>query len=332
MKVFVTGGTGFIGANLVRQLLDQGHEVVCLTRRTSPGLCLDGLDVTLIQADLSDPQAMRRALDGCQQIYHLAGIFDPSPGGRESMFEVHVNATRSLLQAGKAVGIDRLLLCSSSVTVGFGPKSDPGDENSPIDPGAIYGEDGPLRWYYESKLAAEALVRDFEGVDTVTVNPDFILGAWDIKPTSGQLVLSMMKGWVPVYPKGGKCFMDADDCALGHIGAMERGRSGERYLLGNENHSYRDFMAMISQVTGRRGPLFALPRRSAEVLGAVGALGSRFDAHRFAGLDRNVLRSVGQERYRSAAKANAAFRLPRTPLELSIEKAARWFTDHGYLD
>ena len=250
MKAFVTGGTGFIGANLVRQLLGQGHEVVCLTRRTSPGLCLEGLDVTLIQADLSDPQAMRRALDGCQQVYHLAGIFDPSPGGRESMFEVHVNATRSLLQAGKAVGIDRLLLCSSSVTVGFGPKSDPGDEDTLIDPGAIYGEDGPLRWYYESKLAAEALVRDFEGVDTVTVNPDFILGAWDIKPTSGQLVLSMMKGWVPVYPKGGKCFMDADDCALGHIGAMERGRSGERYLLGNENHSYHVFMAMISQSLG----------------------------------------------------------------------------------
>lgn len=331
MQVFLTGGTGFIGANLVRQLLDRGVRVRCLTRKSSPGLCLEGLDVQIVQGDLQDTEQLKRLMDGCEQVYHLAGLFDPSPEGAQRMHEVHVGGTQALLDAGKSVGIQRLLLCSSSITVGFGSKASPGTEDTPLDP-AIYGPQGPLRAYYESKLAAERLVASYEGVDTVTVNPDFILGRWDIKPTSGQLVLAMMRGWVPVYPKGGKCFMDADDCALGHIQAMERGRSRTRYLLGNENHSYRDFMAMISVVVGRRGPLFPMPRRLADLGGVVGSVGSRFDAHRFAGLDRYVLRSMGQERYRDASRAIESFKLPRTPLELSIEKAARWFTDHGYLD
>lgn len=334
MTVLVTGGTGFIGANVVRHLLKQGQRVRCLTRKSSPGLCLEGLDVDIVQAPLDDVEALKHALDGCTGVYHLAGVFDPSPKGRELMFGVHVDGTRNLCDAALAVGVQRLLLCSSSVTVGFGGLDAPGDETTPLDPTPIYGAEGPLRWYHDSKLASEALVQTYpeQGLDTVIVNPDFILGAWDIKPTSGQLVLMMARGWVPVYPKGGKCFMDADDCALGHIGAMERGRSGERYLLGCANHSYREFMGMIAQVVGRRGPLIGLPRRAAEVVGAVGAVGARFDPHRFAGMDRHVLRSMGQFRYRDGSKAVTAFRLEQTPLEVSIEKAFRWFWDHGYLE
>ncbi len=248
------------------------------------------------------------------------------------MYAVHVDGTRNLLQAAHKVGARRVVVCSSSVTVGFGSLESPGDEDTPLDPTPIYGHDGPLRWYHDSKLACEEVVRSAEGVEAVIVNPDFILGAWDIKPTSGQMVLTMARRWVPVYPKGGKCFQDADDCALGHILAMEKGQPGRRYLLGNENHSYRDFMGIIAEVVGRRPPIVPLPRTLAELAGLVGAVGSRFDAHRFVGLNRYVLRSMGMPRYRSAALARDTLGLPATPLNVSVEKAWRWFRDHGYLD
>jgi len=333
MKVIVTGGTGFIGANVVRHLLARGDEVVCLTRRTSPGLCLDGLDVTLAQVPLDDAEALKRALDGAEAVYHLAGTFDPGPGGRERMFGVHVEATRALCEASLAAGVRRLLLCSSSVTVGFGGLDDPGDEDSPMPQlDALYGTDGPLRWYHDSKLDAEALVRTYleRGLETVIVNPDYIIGAWDIKPTSGAMILAMCKRWLPVYPRGGKCFQDVDDCAAGHLLAFDRGTPGRRYLLGNENLSYRQFLGQAAEVIGRRPPALPLSRRLSEVAGVAGAGLQRLDAHRFAGLDRYVLRSMSQARYRSAARAHEELGVPRTPVVEAIEKAVRWFREHGY--
>ena len=334
-KVFLTGGTGFIGANVARRLVDRDVEVVCLTRKTSPGLCLEGLPVKLVQADLNDIEALARAMEGCEEVYHLAGVFDASPRGRDLMQAVHVDGTRNLCEASVKVGARRFLLCSSSVTVGFGPLHDLGDESRAIpDLDAIYGADGPLRWYHDSKAEAEELVGGFHGrgLETVTVNPDYIIGAWDIKPTSGALVLTIAKSWLPVYPKGGKCFQDADDCALGHIYAMEKGRVGERYLLGNENHTYKSFMSIIAEVVGRRPPVIPMPRRAGELLGIVGSIGSRYDAHRFAGLNKYVLRSMAQERYRSGAKAVNELGVPQTSLHEAVEKAYRWFHDHGYLD
>ncbi len=332
MRVVVTGGTGFIGANVVRLLLRRGHEVVCLVRRSSPGLCLEGLDVALAQVALDDGEALRRVLRGAEGVYHLAGTFDPGPGGRERMRAIHVEATRSLCDAALAAGVRRLLLCSSSVTVGFGGPADPGDEETPLpDLDRLYGR-GPLRWYYESKLESEALVRGYvgRGLEAVIVNPDYIIGAWDIKPTSGAMVLAMCRRWVPVYPLGGKCFQTAEDCALGHLLAFERGAPGRRYLLGNENLSYRDFLAQVAQVVGRRPPLLPLPRRAAEAAGLLGAALQRADAHRFAGLDRHVLRSMAQLRFRSPRRAREELGLPRTPVIRGIEAAVRWFRDRGY--
>ncbi len=333
MKVLVTGGTGFLGANLVRHLLARGDEVVCTTRRTSPGLCLDGLDVVLDPTPLDDAEALRRLLDDVDGVYHLAGTFDPGPTGEALMRAIHVDATRSLCEASLAAGVQRLVLCSSSITVGWGGLHDLGDETRAVtDLDRYYGRSGPLRAYHDTKAEAEALVASYvpRGLETVTVNPDYILGAWDIKPTSGAMVLAMAKRWLPVYPKGGKCFQDADDCALGHVYAMDRGVPGERYLLGRWNLSYRDFLGTVASVVGRRPPALPLPRRVGELAGRLGAVLQRLDAHKFAGLDRYVLRSMAEERYRSGRKAVATLGVPETPIEQSIEKALRWFRDHDY--
>jgi len=333
MKFVLTGGTGFVGANVVRHLLARGDEVVCLTRRTSPPLCLEGLDVTLSPTPLSDVEALKRALDGAEGVLHLAGTFDPGPGGDEKMRAIHVDATRNLCDAALAAGARRLLLCSSSITVGWGGPGDPGDEDRPVaDIDAFYGRAGALRVYHDSKAEAEALVKTYipRGLECVTVNPDYIIGAWDIKPTSGAMILAMARRWVPVYPRGGKCFQDADDCAAGHLLAFDRGAPGRRYLLANENLTYREFMGQIAEVVGRRPPLVPLPRRAAEAVGVAGALLQRVDAHRFAGLNRYVLRSMGQPRFRSGRRAREELGVPATPTRDAIEKAYRWFRDHDY--
>ena len=223
-----------------------------------------------------------------------------------------------------------LVLCSSSITVGFGPRDAPGDEDTPLDADAIYGRGNALRAYHDTKLQAEQLALGWQSLEVVGVNPDFILGAWDVKPTSGQLVLTMAKRFVPVYPQGGKCFQDADDCALGHLYAMDRGRPGRRYLLGNENLSYRAFMEIVADVVGQRPPVLPLPTVATALAGRVGARLQRIDAHRFAGLDPNVLRSMQQARYRTAARAFDELGVPRTPIRDAVQKAWDWFQAHDY--
>jgi dihydroflavonol-4-reductase len=333
MHVCMTGATGFIGANVVRALLDRGDRVRCIIRK--PNACIEGLDVETVTVPLAptDEQgadALARAVDGCEAILHVAGIFDPSPGGIDRMNAVHVDATQALCEAGVRAGVRRLVLCSSSVTVGFGPRDAPGDEDSAMDPTAIYGTRGALRAYHDTKLQSEHIVASAEGIEGVIVNPDFILGPWDVKPTSGQIIVTMAQRWVPVYPLGGKCFQGARDCAEGHLAALDRGQPGRRYLLGSENLSYQEFMGIVAQVVGRRPPAVGLPGWVVGAAGIAGRVVNRFDAHRFAGLNPNVLRSMQQARYRSGARAREELGLTSAPIIESVESAYRWFADRGY--
>lgn len=325
MRYLLTGGTGFVGANVIRHLLARGDEVVCVVRK--PNLCLEGLPVQIAKVDLQDADALVKVAEGCDGIHHIAGIFDPGPGGEDAMRKLHVDATRVLLDVAKRAGVPRFLLCSSSITVGFGSRDNPGDEDTPIDPDAIYGRTGALRTYYESKREAEEMTAEAGGI---IVNPDFVLGAWDIKPTSGMLLLTMAQRYVPAYPLGGKCFIDADDCALGHIYALDRGQPGRRYLLGNHNASYKEFMDLCAQAVGRRPPVIPVPSLAMRVGGLVGGLLQRADPHRFAGLEPHVLLAMQQERYRTGRRSWEELGVPRTPLPETIRKALSWFKEHGY--
>ena len=326
MRCLLTGGTGFVGANVARHLIAAGHAVRCLVRK--PNLCIEGLPVELRTADLLDVEALAREADGCDAILHVAGTFDPGPGGAERMLSLHVDATTALMRAAERAKVPKFLFCSSSITVGFGPLEAPGDEDSPLDADRIYGRTGPLRAYYDSKIEAERRVLGGGGV---VVNPDYVLGAWDIKPTSGQLLLTLAKGPVPFHPRGGKCFVDADDCAAAHLLALTRGRPGRRYLLGNHNVSYRDFMALCAGVAGRSPPRIPVPDLALQLAGRAGALLQRRDPHRFAGLDRHVLLAMQQGRYRDGRRAREELGMPVTPLAESVRKAWDWFGAHGYL-
>ncbi|MCB9777460.1 MAG: NAD-dependent epimerase/dehydratase family protein [Alphaproteobacteria bacterium] len=333
MKVLVTGATGFVGANLVRRLLERGDEVRCLVRK--PNALVEGLDVELLTVpmvprDRQDQEDLVRALDGCDGIYHVAGVYDAGPSGRQTMRDVHVFGTRALCEAAVSAGVRRMVLCSSSVTVGYGPIDHPGDEDTPLDPTPVYGATGSLRWYYDTKIQSERLATGWGGVEVVVVNPDFVLGAWDVKPTSGSIIVQMAKHPVPFYPQGGKCFIHAMDVADGHIGAMEQGVPGRRYLLGNHNLSYHAFMDVVADVVGCRRPVVSLPAGVLHAAASVGGLLRMTDPHRFAGMSRPVLLSMQEERYRSGQRARDELGMPSTPVEQAVEDAFRWFRDHGY--
>jgi len=332
MKYVLTGATGFIGANLLRRLREAGHEVHCIIRK--PNLCVEGLGASLhsipLTENAADVEKLARVMDGCDGVFHMAGIFDPSPDGEDRMLNLHVFGTRALLRAAEKAKVRRFITCSSSITVCFGSKENPGTEESWFDPTPVYGKSGPLRGYYNSKLQAEDLTLGWHGLETLVLNPDYIIGPWDVKPTSGQMIVAMAKRSIPFYPLGGKCFLGAKDCADAFIAAMNRGRSGQRYLIGYHNLSYREFMSKVAEVVGKRAPSLPLPNAAVGLLGKVGEWGSQIDAHRFAGLNKQVLRSMQQDRYRSGEKMCTELQITPKPIEHSIEAAYRWFVEQGY--
>ncbi len=332
MRVFVTGGTGFLGAHVVRAHLEAGDDVRCLVRPSSSSLALDGLPVDRVQVALDRPAEVRRALEGCEGIQHVAGLFDTGAGGAERMRAVHVDATRALAEAALDLGIPRFVLCSSTVTVGWGSAEAPADEDTPLpDPDAVYGRGTPLRAYHDTKLEAESLVRDAaaRGLGAVIVNPDYVVGPWDQKPTSNALILQMARRWIPFWPRGGKCFVDAADCGRGHRLALVRGVPGRRYILGVHNLTYRDFMVRTARILGQLPPVAPLPRAATRLAGLAGSVLARLDPHLAAGLDRRVLESTASPRFRDGTRARTELGLPVTPIEASIEAAVRWFVDQG---
>jgi dihydroflavonol-4-reductase len=321
----LTGATGFVGANVVRVLLGRGDHVRCVVRK--PNVCVEGLQIEQVSTGLTDAAGIAELAKGTDGVMHVAGTFDPGPGGEARMQEIHVDAAAVLLSAAQRADVP-FLYCSSSITVGYGPRDRPGDEDSPLDPSLLYGQTGPLRRYYETKLAGEQLSRLGGGV---VVNPDFVLGPWDVKPTSGQMLLSLARHPMPVYPRGGKCFIDAEDCAWGHVHAIERGRPGARYLLANHNLSYREFLAQAADVVGRAPPFLPIPNLALSAAGRAGRLLQRVDAHRFAGLDPVLLLAMQQGRYRSGERARTELGVPVTPMETTLRRTLAWFREHGYL-
>ncbi len=333
MKILITGGTGFIGANVVRAHLARGDRVRCTIRPSSPCSNLEGLDVEIVEAYLEKPQTLGEALDGCEAIQHLAGLYDNSPQGPPRMNSVHVRGTRNLCEAALASGVKRMVLCSSSITIGFGSMENPGNEDSPIgNIDAVYPPGTPLRAYHDSKLHAERMVRDYlsRGLETVIVNPDYVVGPWDIKPTSGSIILAMARIPVPFYPLGGKCFIDSRDCAEGHVSALYEGRPGRRYLLGNHNLDYRSFMTMAARVLGCSPPRLPLPRAATTSLALLGGFLARAGLPIPAALDPDVLGSMQEQRYRDGSRAREELSLPNTPIETSIKDAWNWFRRMGY--
>lgn len=266
----VTGATGLLGGNLVAALLDAGHAVRGTRRATSAVEHLDGLAIEWVEADVRDVEALTRAFTGADVVFHCAAAVSVSKTVTPSMQAITVEGTANVVEAVCRAKIDRLVYCSSTVAVGLSVDGTPSDETAAFN-FAEYGlEDG----YVITKRAAEDLVRAAaaDDVDAVIVNPGYMFGPYDARPSSGKLIIDVARGKVPGVSTGRNCFVAARAVAEGMIAAWQRGRRGERYILGGENLSYAEMFGRIAAVAGVKAPTRVIPRWMAAMLGRLGDL------------------------------------------------------------
>ncbi len=254
-RYLVTGATGFLGRHLTAALLGGGHEVVLLCRKPAAVTPPEGVTVKL--GDILDAASVREAAAGCEGLFHCAGRVSRKPEDAEALFRVHVEGTKVTLDAARAAGVKRAVLASTSGTVAVSKEPKVLDETAPSPQELV------ARWpYYRSKLYAEraAFDRNGPGFEVVAVNPSLLLGPGDVQGSSTGDVVKFLERRVPVVPAGGLSFVDARDAATAMVGAMERGRAGERYLLGAVNLTFEAFFARLERVSGVKAPALRAPK------------------------------------------------------------------------
>ncbi len=327
MKVLVTGATGFVGAAVARALSAAGVEVRALIRRDSDLRNLGGLKVEQAYGDLRDRDSLRRALSGCQQLYHVAAHYALWAKDPSVFYEVNVAGTRTLLEIARELGTERIVYTSTIGAIGLPANGGLGTENTPVSLSQMAGD------YKRSKYLAEQEVLKLAraGLPVVIVNPSAPVGEGDIKPTpTGQMIVDFMKGRMWAYIETGMNLVDVDDVAVGHLRAMERGHVGERYILGNRNLSLREIFEILSKLTGVKAPRIKLPWQAILPLAHI----NRWIAdHLTCRPPRIPLEGVRMAKYRMHYDCSKALRelgLPQIPVETALEKAVRWFRDHGY--
>ncbi len=326
-QAFVTGGTGFIGANLVRVLLQEGYAVRSLVRPTSRLDNLRGLEVEIVKGDLSDPDLWRQMV-GCQVLFHAAAHYSLWQADREALYHHNVLGTRNVLAAARRSGIERTVYTSSVAAIGVGTPGTIVDETyqSPLD--QLIGH------YKKSKFLAEqeALQAAQAGQQVVVVNPTTPIGPWDIKPTptGGDIILRFLRRQMPVYVDTGLNFIDVRDVARGHLLALERGQSGDRYILGYQNLTLKALLDQLAHLTGLSAPQQTVPAW-------LPLSAAWFDERILAALGKppsiplDGVRMAQKPMYYNASKAVRELGLPQTPLETALKDAVDWFVAQGYV-
>jgi dihydroflavonol-4-reductase len=326
MKAFVTGGTGFIGASIVRELLRDGCEVRVLARPGSDRRNLDGLEIEIWEGDLSDRGSLIRGLAGCQTLFHAAADYRLWTRNPASMYEVNVGGTRTVLAAALEAGVEKVVYTSSVGTLGNPGDGTPGTERTPVDFSQMVGD------YKKSKFLAERAAEEFltKGLPLVIVNPSTPVGPRDIKPTpTGKIIVDFLNRKMPAYLDTGLNLLDVEACARGHILAAQKGRIGEKYILGNQNVTLAGIFATLSEITGLRAPRVKLPYRpilwAAYANQALSALTGKEPLIPLAGVQM-----AAKFMYFDSSKAVAELGLPQTPVRESLERAVAWFRSHDY--
>jgi dihydroflavonol-4-reductase len=328
MDALVTGGTGFVGANVVRELVDAGASVRVLARPNGDRRALTGVKVEIVEGDLLAPASLARACAGIDTVYHVAAdyrLWAPDP---TALHRVNVDGTRAMLEAAGAAGARRVVYTSTVGALGIPKDGTPGTEDTPV---SIADMVGP---YKTSKFLAQEVAVELarRGLPVVIVNPSAPIGPWDVKPTpTGQMVVDFMAGRMFATVDTGLNIVHVRDVARGHVLAAERGRIGEMYVLGatRGNLSLTEIGTLLAELTGRQPPRVRVPYAVAWC----GAACMETMARITGGTPRVPLTAVRMARkrmYFSPAKAVRELGLPQTDVRMALRDAVEWFAAHGY--
>ena len=327
MTILVTGATGFVGSHVARLLVNQGHEVRIFCRNTSNADVLADLRVERAQGDLRDAASIERAMRGVRRVFHAAADYRLWSAHPEEIYESNVEGTRKLLDAAQRAGVERIVYTSTVATIAVPRHGALPNEATQSELGEMIGH------YKRSKFMAEqeALRAAREGVPVVIVNPTAPIGPCDWKPTpTGKIILDFLNGKMPAYVDTGLNVVAVEDVAAGHLLAAEKGRIGERYILGARNLTLKQILDMLAAIVGRPAPRLRLPHAVALAAGYA----DEFFA-RLRGREPQIpVEGVKMSRHRMFVESDKAERelgYHPTPVEAALERAVRWYESHGYL-
>ena len=328
MKVLVTGATGFIGSRVVRKLLEQGVDVRVLVRKKSNLENISELPVDIAYGDLTKPETLSTSLEGCEALFHVAAeykLWVPKP---ESIYRTNVDGTVNIMKAALQKGIKRIVYTSSVATLGINKNGTPADEETPVTINDMIGH------YKRSKYIAEEKVREMvkkAGLPAIIVNPSTPIGPGDIKPTpTGRIIIEAASGRMPAYVDTGLNIVHVDDVADGHILAFEKGRIGERYILGGENLTLRELLEKIAQFTGRSAPKIRLsPDIILPIAYIAEVIAKITKKEPFITID-GVLMSK-KKMFFSIEKAKTELGYNPRPADEAIKDSIDWFRQKGYI-
>lgn len=326
MLVLVTGSTGLLGANVVRALLARNYQVKVLARESKHMAVLEDLNISIILGDVTAVDDVVDAAQGCDIIIHIAADTNQHYTKLAAYEEVNIGSVKHVIKAAARRNIAKVIYVSSAAVFGFGTKEQPGNESESMK--------SPFcdSLYIKSKAAGQQLILDAaknSSTDYIVVNPSFMIGAYDSKPSSGQIVKMSYRKRLVFVPPGGKNFVHVKDVADGICNAIENGKNGECYLLANENLTYGEFFKLVEKTSGFKSFYIPIPASLLKIGGFISSILCKCGLRSsFNWINANIL-CVGN--YYSNKKAVKELSMPVTPVNLAVEDAISWFRQSGYV-
>ena len=327
MLAFVTGATGFLGSHVARTLGEQGANLRLLVRPTSNLKNLQGLNADTVTGDLRDLASIGKAMSGCDIVFHVAADYRLWVRDPNDMYRSNVEGTRAVLEAARKNAVRRVVYTSSVATIGFTSKGCPANEDSPVSLADMIGH------YKRSKFMAEQVAMEAgrSGMHVVTVNPTTPIGEQDVKPTpTGRIVVDFLKRKFPAYVETGLNLVDARECARGHVAALERGKTGERYILGGEDLTLKQILDKLRDITGLPSPKLKLPYAIAFAAGVFGEMVTGRMLHGDPRATIDTVRMGKKKMFASSAKAERELGWKIVPVDDALRRAIEWFQANGY--
>jgi dihydroflavonol-4-reductase len=327
MKAFVTGATGFVGSHVARALAEQGADLRLLVRSSSRTDNIAELRAEVVKGDLCQPESLRKAMSGCEFVFHVAADYRIWVREPEQMYRANVEGTRAIIQAAQETGVRRVIYCSSVATMGFTESGQIVDETTPVSLADMVGH------YKRSKFMAEqiALEAGRNGANVVIVNPTTPIGERDIKPTpTGRILVDFLNRKFPAYVDTGLNLADVKEVARGHLLAMEKARPGERYILGGENLTLKQILDKLAALTGLPSPSMKVPHALAMGFAAFDQFFTGVLMGREPRATIDAVKMGRKKMYASSAKAERELGYRVIPVEDALRRAVDWFRVNHY--
>ena len=328
MKTLITGATGFVGSAVLRELLKKKHKIKALVRQSSVLDNLKNLDVEIVYGDLKDKDSLKRCLKDCKNLFHVAAdyrLWVPKPN---EIYENNVTGTENLMKEALNLGIEKIVYTSSVAVLGKPIEGDIADENTPVNIDQMIGH------YKKSKYLAEEKVKELyktKRLPVVIVNPAAPVGPRDIKPTpTGKMILDAARRKIPAYLDTGLNIVHVDDVAKGHIQAFNKGKLGERYILGGENLTFKEILEMISNLCGHNPPKIQLPKKPLYPIGYLFEIFARLFNLKNPMLTVDMIRMAEKKMFFSSEKAKKELNYRCKSAKFALKDAIQWFIDNRY--